>query len=346
VPATGSFPVYIIVPDGGDPFLSWKEFWTFLFLKLSLLLFLLITCVSLLSGCAKKVYDYKELKWSQTDMDEEEGGLDYLTTSRTTSVTLMPFDHTYLRRLRLKHFLLRPRKLNLITTRVKSLPNTPNSRRRRMRLWPKGNVTGDENLLLKSISLSDTNLERHRKSRTTTEAVEGDEERRGREKSSTTRAKPTPMPSTSDLTPRVVESRERKGGEDSTSYTGSDMNSTNDLEMDYYDYDIQNAGNIPGSYLLEPAYVFWTDSMLDQSMSDDQGDQGIELLNTSTSIGTSSSLFTPEPRQGGKDSSVMETSFDTLDGYHIKFADDEEDEDGDTRTISDSLGETQTFLKT
>lgn len=199
-----------------------------------------------------------------------------------------------------------------------------------MKLLPKA-VTGDENALLKSISLSDTNLDRHRKT-TETKTIE-------KPIKLPPVPPPQPTPSTStDLTPRAM-SREKR--EDGTSYAGSEMNSTNDLEMDYYDYDIQNAGNIPGSYLLEPSFVFWTDPL--DSFSD-QGDQGIELLNTSTSMNTTSSsvgLFTPEPSRD-----IRETSFDTLDGYHIKFVDDDDDDDDGDRTISDSIdSENKSFLR-
>ena len=411
------------------------------------------------SGCATKVYKYKKLKWSKSDdydcendETDEDLGMSELrgklnadgeesclveNTSRSTSVTLMSFDYTYwkqVRTLRLKYYLLRPRTLNLLTSRVKSFPNTPtHTKKRKSEAGVRGTkktvcfTTGrdpsegremKEKLLVKSISLSDTNLEtvKRRKgfkmgsgrdndrARVTVNPADYEEsqgacgaELAGTRKNKTTslssstsflpislRYTPNPNPNP-DSSPTAKQKKEKenlkrketgrtrrkrrkdelgthememekadsqlllKKHEDTSAElhsssencnnSTSDVNSMNDFEMDYYDYDILNAGNIPGSYLLEPSYAFWTDSMYDEPVSgSDLGNPEIEMM--STSIGRAASsvgLFTPEPSSSSKDLVVKETSFDTFDSQ-IKFADDE-DEDEDTRTISDSVEE-------
>jgi hypothetical protein len=119
------------------------EVWTFLVLKLILLLSIVVVLLSGLGGCLTKACrkeKYKELKCFDNE-DEgstlsatEAGGLAGSgggaedDASRCTSVTLMSFDYTYWRRLRLlrlKHFLLRPRPLNYLSAKVKSFPSTP-----------------------------------------------------------------------------------------------------------------------------------------------------------------------------------------------------------------------------
>ncbi|CAL8116004.1 unnamed protein product [Orchesella dallaii] len=125
------------------------DFWTFLFLKIMVLFFISVVICSTFGGCVTKLYrkyKYKELKCFENE-DEEEGSLNddgsggRKTTrdtrddaSRCTSITLMSFDYSYWRRLRilrLKYFLLRPRPLDPITTKIKSFPNTPTVSTRR-----------------------------------------------------------------------------------------------------------------------------------------------------------------------------------------------------------------------
>lgn len=103
------------------------------------LVFVVIVICSTFGGFVTKVYRkyrYKELKCFEND-DEEgslngEGNEERKSTrddvSRCTSITLMSFDYSYWRRLRLlrlKYFLLRPRPLDPVTTKTKSFPNTP-----------------------------------------------------------------------------------------------------------------------------------------------------------------------------------------------------------------------------
>ena len=111
------------------------DFWTFLLLKLVLSFFVVGVLCSTFGGCATKVYKkykYKQLKWTDNDEDRilTDDGDDHGRgdVSRCTSVTLMSFDHSYwkrLRLLRLKYFLLKPKPLNRKIARIKSYPTTP-----------------------------------------------------------------------------------------------------------------------------------------------------------------------------------------------------------------------------
>ncbi|OXA53254.1 Semaphorin-5B [Folsomia candida] len=133
--------------NGGDPSRISYDFWTFLVLKLILLFFVLVIILSGFGGCVTKAYrkeKYKELKCF--DNEDEAGTFSDGTSnpegrrgggdddsSRCTSVTLMSFDYSYWRRirlLRLKYFLLRPRPLNYVSSKVKSFPSTPTHSRR------------------------------------------------------------------------------------------------------------------------------------------------------------------------------------------------------------------------
>lgn len=56
-----------------------------------------------------------------------------------------------------------------------------------------------------------------------------------------------------------------------TSSTDSSIHGhdVSDLEMDYYDYNVQNTSTVPGSYIgMDPAYCLWIPPLSDQSPGD------------------------------------------------------------------------------
>lgn len=61
-------------------------------------------------------------------------------------------------------------------------------------------------------------------------------------------------------TNNVKESKEKKNREKLLAGPGSEFSLANpeDFELDYYDYNVSNAGAVPGSYLgMDPAYLVW-----------------------------------------------------------------------------------------
>lgn len=62
-----------------------------------------------------------------------------------------------------------------------------------------------------------------------------------------------------------------------TSSTDSSIHGhdVSDLEMDYYDYNVQNTNSVPGSYIgMDPAYCLWIPPLSDQSPG---GHENIEM---------------------------------------------------------------------
>ena len=141
------------------------EFWTFLFVKLVLSFFVIIIIFSTCGGCATKVYHkykYKQLRWSENEVDDElgDGSRAVDNISRSTSVTLMSFDYSYWKRiriLRLKYFLLKPKPLNRKTAKIQSYPSTPTH-------IPIKQISkyslNDNQMNNRLVSLSETNLQR------------------------------------------------------------------------------------------------------------------------------------------------------------------------------------------
>lgn len=135
------FAILLDVAERKEEIIGYN-FWTLFILKVTVLVFVVIVVCSTFAGFVTKVYRkyrYKELKCMEND--DEEGSLNdegnpiqksardvQDDVSRCTSITLMSFDYSYWRRLRLlrlKYFLLRPRPLDPVTTKIKSFPNTP-----------------------------------------------------------------------------------------------------------------------------------------------------------------------------------------------------------------------------
>ncbi|CAG7718490.1 unnamed protein product [Allacma fusca] len=111
-----------------------------------------------------------------------------------------------------------------------------------------------------------------------------------------------------------------------------------DFEMDYYDYDVLNAGNIPGSYLgLEPAFVLWNSEMYPNEDPDDSSFIQTEHDDCSSTVSiemTEPKSYSFKPELCQTPSQVKETSLQTL-----RFVDDEDDfdDDGENTQASDSL---------
>lgn len=147
----------------------------------------------------------------------------------------------------------------------------------------------------------------------------------------------------------TVQSARTTGDDDSSRVASrADLEDTDqDFEMDYYDYDVMNAGNIPGSYLgLEPAFVLWNSEVYPHSDDGVDGDEdgkgigahlaeetqncmedsayGIEMISSGSSVG----MFSGDT-SSGKEFGMKETSLDTL-----KFADD--DDDDELESLADS----------
>lgn len=68
----------------------------------------------------------------------------------------------------------------------------------------------------------------------------------------------------------IKESKEKKNREKLLAGPGSEFSlAPEDMEMDYYDYNVINAGAAPGSYLgMDPAYLVWIPPLDDDERSD------------------------------------------------------------------------------
>lgn len=71
----------------------------------------------------------------------------------------------------------------------------------------------------------------------------------------------------------IKESKEKKNREKLLAGPGSEFSlGPEDMEMDYYDYNVINAGAAPGSYLgMDPAYLVWIPPLDDDEHSDANG---------------------------------------------------------------------------
>lgn len=71
----------------------------------------------------------------------------------------------------------------------------------------------------------------------------------------------------------IKESKEKKNREKLLAGPGSEFSlAPEDMEMDYYDYNVINAGAAPGSYLgMDPAYLVWIPPIDDDEHSDANG---------------------------------------------------------------------------
>lgn len=66
-----------------------------------------------------------------------------------------------------------------------------------------------------------------------------------------------------------------------TSSTDSSIHGhdVSDLEMDYYDYNVQNTNSVPGSYIgMDPAYCLWIPPLSDQSPGDHHESMEMSIL--------------------------------------------------------------------
>jgi len=209
----GTFSVDFPGGPVGTATVALVPFETFVVVKLVLLFFFVAIVVSGLGGCVIKLYrkeKYKELRCFEDESGASsgggsggeggriiEGGDD---SSRCTSVTLMSFDYTYWRRLRLlrlKYFLLRPSRLppDQVLAAAKSFPTTPtrllvkkrNAKDDREGGGPSGSKGNKETTycqLVRSVSLSERNLrvkedEKRRSKRFSNVPLEENKESRG-----------------------------------------------------------------------------------------------------------------------------------------------------------------------
>ncbi|XP_069681082.1 uncharacterized protein gogo [Periplaneta americana] len=103
------------------------------------------------------------------------------------------------------------------------------------------------------------------------------------------------------------------GGASELSLAGGD---TTDLELDYYDYNVSNAGAVPGSFLgMDPQYLVWIPPFAPGRWEDEEGDEMLEMRSR-----------TPRSADDEKETRV-EKSPTAADDDDIKFADEEDDED-------------------
>lgn len=72
----------------------------------------------------------------------------------------------------------------------------------------------------------------------------------------------------------IKESKEKKNREKLLAGPGSEFSlAPEDMEMDYYDYNVINAGAAPGSYLgMDPAYLVWIPPIDDDDDDDEHSD--------------------------------------------------------------------------
>lgn len=108
-----------------------------------------------------------------------------------------------------------------------------------------------------------------------------------------------------------------QSGSSEFSLTGTES----DMEMDYYDYNVQNASAVPGSYLgMDPAYLVWippatpTDSLKEEDDDDDGETVVFEYATDNKEMGSTGEVVTLQTLAGEED----------ID--EIKFADDDEEE--------------------
>jgi len=98
------------------------------------------------------------------------------------------------------------------------------------------------------------------------------------------------------------ETKDRRNRERLLQGPGSEFSLTNpetDMELDYYDYNVANAGAVPGSYLgMDPAFLLWIPPL---SMSEDSEDPSADRPDCfqGTMMTTSPALFRlPENTEG------------------------------------------------
>lgn len=75
----------------------------------------------------------------------------------------------------------------------------------------------------------------------------------------------------------IKETKEKRNREKLLAGPGSEFSLANpeDLELDYYDYNVTNAGAAPGSYLgMDPAYLVWIPPIDDDSKYDRSDSEG------------------------------------------------------------------------
>lgn len=95
------------------------------------------------------------------------------------------------------------------------------------------------------------------------------------------------------------ETKDRRNRERLLQGPGSEFSLTNpetDLEMDYYDYNVANAGAVPGSYLgMDPAFLVWIPPLMSEDSEDPSADHP-DCFQGST--GTAAMFHLPEITEG------------------------------------------------
>jgi hypothetical protein len=111
-----------------------------------------------------------------------------------------------------------------------------------------------------------------------------------------------------------------QAGSSEFSLTGTES----DMEMDYYDYNVQNASAVPNSYLgMDPAYLVWIPPATPtDSLKEDEDDDGETVVfeyaaADNKEVGSTGEVVTLQTLAGEED----------ID--EIKFADDEDEEEED-----------------
>lgn len=112
------------------------------------------------------------------------------------------------------------------------------------------------------------------------------------------------------------ENKEKINREKVLSEPGSELSLSNadlEMEMDYYDYNVINAGAIPGSYLgMDPAFLVWIPPLMNGDSPDSVENHYEEILPRDYSISPGSNKESPEEENSIKKLNVIKKCNDII----------------------------------